>query len=169
MGGEVAAAGVGMVSGACGKTCLLTLCLAVFSGVLSAYAQTPAVERHVVAGGGGVSGGGRFTITGAVGQAVAAPAMDGGSFAVQGGFWSRYIVFQTPGAPRLTIKRVGANVEISWPANGATGYSLQKTTALGGAAVWMNDTAAVALSGGINKVMIPVRPGNHFFRLAPAQ
>lgn len=48
-----------------------------------------AVPRHVVAGGGGHSSGGAFTIRGSIGQADADPLQPsaGGRFTVVGGFW----------------------------------------------------------------------------------
>ncbi len=148
---------------------LWSLAAALLGLSLVADAQDLEVESYKVAGGGGTSSGGAFTLSGTVGQADSGPVSNGGRFALRGGFWSRYIALQTPGAPTLTIIRTGSNVQITWPANGATGYVLQESAALGPAAIWANAPSAVAQSDGINKVMIAVQPGHHFFRLARAQ
>jgi hypothetical protein len=48
-----------------------------------------AVSRHVIAGGGGTSTGGAFTLRGTLGQADADPLQpsSGGSLTLAGGFW----------------------------------------------------------------------------------
>lgn len=50
----------------------------------------PSVERSVIAGGGGTSSGGTFTIQGTIGQSDADPLQpsSGGNFSVTGGFWA---------------------------------------------------------------------------------
>ena len=54
---------------------------------------TLAIDRHVIADGGGASSGGLFAVRGTIGQADADPLQpsSGGVFAIMGGFW--------PGAP----------------------------------------------------------------------
>lgn len=52
-----------------------------------AGAQTLDVTRHVVAGGGGHSVGGNFSMSGTVGQPDASASISGGAFEVRGGFW----------------------------------------------------------------------------------
>src|SRR5271163_4052402 len=70
------------------------------------FAQPYSVDWHKVAGSGGTSTGGTYTVSGTIGQADAGGAMTGGSFSLTGGFWALYAV-QAPGAPSLTITRSG--------------------------------------------------------------
>lgn len=46
------------------------------------------ITSAVIAGGGGTSAAGSFSITGTIGQAAAGPAMTGSNFSVTGGFWA---------------------------------------------------------------------------------
>jgi uncharacterized repeat protein (TIGR01451 family) len=70
------------------------------------------------------------------------------------------IVEQVP----LTIAPVGGGLAISWPAGG--NYILESTTDLSPPVVWMPVTDAVpALVGGQMTVIVPIGPGNRFFRL----
>ena len=55
--------------------------------VAGAGAQTLDVTRHVVAGGGGHSSGGSFSMSGTVGQPDASAAISGGAFELRGGYW----------------------------------------------------------------------------------
>jgi uncharacterized repeat protein (TIGR01451 family)/uncharacterized delta-60 repeat protein len=65
----------------------------------------------------------------------------------------------------LTVSRVGNSLVISWPAN-AGNYILESTTDLTPPAVWLPVTDAVpALAGGQMTVVVPIGPGNRFFRL----
>jgi uncharacterized repeat protein (TIGR01451 family) len=70
------------------------------------------------------------------------------------------IVEQVP----LTIARVSGGRAISWPAGG--NYILESTTDLNPPAVWTPVTDAVpALVGDQTTVIVPIGPGNRFFRL----
>lgn len=64
--------------------------LAVLALLILAVAALPLVafdvSWHSVDGGGGTSAGGKFTLTGSVGQPDAG-AMSGGQFTLSGGFW----------------------------------------------------------------------------------
>jgi hypothetical protein len=46
------------------------------------------ITSSVIAGGGGTSAAGSFSITGTIGQAAAGPAMTGSNFSVTSGFWA---------------------------------------------------------------------------------
>ena len=54
---------------------------------LPARGQSYSIDWNKVAGGGGVSTGGVYTVTGTIGQPDAG-AMTGGSYSLTGGFWS---------------------------------------------------------------------------------
>jgi uncharacterized repeat protein (TIGR01451 family) len=67
--------------------------------------------------------------------------------------------------PIMTIVRVTGGLAISWPAE-AGNYALESTTDLRPPAVWALVTDAVpALVGGQMTVIVPIGPGNQFFRL----
>ena len=55
--------------------------------VVSADTGAQTIDRYVVAGGGGKSSAGSFSLDGTVGQAVAGGNISGGSFTVNSGFW----------------------------------------------------------------------------------
>lgn len=78
-------------------------------------------------GGGGTSSRGQFALSGTIGQADAG-GLAGGNFQLEGGFWSAITLQQTPGAPLLRIRLIGAGVAIlSWPVS-ASGFALEETT-----------------------------------------
>jgi hypothetical protein len=93
------------------------------SAPLSAFAQSYTIDWFTIAGGGGTSTGGVYAVSGSIGQPDAG-RLSGGSFTVEGGFWSGMPV-PAP-APRLTVKLTGANtIVISWPSP-STGWNLQQ-------------------------------------------
>ena len=53
-----------------------------------AYAQQYSIDWSKIAGGGGKSAGGIYTVSGTIGQAVAGDAMSGGNRSMLGGFWA---------------------------------------------------------------------------------
>src|ERR1035437_9692772 len=80
-----------------------------------ARAQTYSINWYKVAGGGGISTGGVYAVSGTVGQPDAGGPMTGGNYSLTGGFWALYAV-QTPGAPFLTIFRTATNTAVvQWP------------------------------------------------------
>src|SRR5689334_15405980 len=84
-------------------------------------AQSYSIDWFAIAGGGGTSTGGVFTVTGTIGQADAGH-MSGGSFTLDGGFWSIIAAVQTPGAPTLRVVRTTTNtVVLAWP-DPSTGF-----------------------------------------------
>lgn len=133
----------------------------------SAQAQSYSVDWFTVDGGGGTSAGGVYSVSGTAGQPDPGPVLAGGPFTVTGGFWGVVEVIQTPGAPRLKIRREGLNVIISWP-NPSTGFVLQQTTQLAsppGAIIW-TDVTIVPTEDGLEKsVLLPTAPGHRFFQL----
>lgn len=87
---------------------------------------------------------------------------------MQSGYWNAYIAVQTSGAPTLTITRIGANVEITWPADGSVNYVLQRSPKVGPAAAWASEAMAAGNAGGAVKGTLPSQSGIHFFRLVKA-
>ena len=89
-----------------------------------AQAQTYSIDWYKIAGGGGTSTNGQYSLSGTIGQPDASGAMSGGGYSVTGGFWSLINVVQTPGAPLLTITYSGNQAVVSWPSS-VTGWTLQ--------------------------------------------
>jgi hypothetical protein len=121
-------------------------------------AQSYSVDWYKIAGGGGTSTNGQYSVSGTIGQPDASDAMSGGQYSVTGGFWSLYAV-QTPGAPLLTITDVGNQAIVSWSPS-VTGWTLQTNANLATPA-WGNYLGAI-----VNNSITNAPPkGNLFFRL----
>ena len=126
------------------------------------FAQSYSIDWHKIAGGGGTSTGGVFSISGTIGQPDAGGALTGGNYSLTGGYWSLFAL-QTPGTPLLTITSSGNNAVISWPVS-ATSFTLQTNGTLA-TANWFNYGGIVNTNAGIYNVIITPPKGNLFFRL----
>ncbi len=124
-------------------------------------AQNYSIEWYQIAGGGGTSTGGVFTVTGTIGQAEPGGPLTGPGYSLTGGFWSLYAV-QTPGAPVLNISHSGNLVTVSW--QNVSGWSLQQTSNLSTPAGWTANNSAT-LVGGTNYLNLTNPAGSVFFRL----
>ena len=130
------------------------------------FAQSYSVDWYKVAGGGGTSTGGTYSVSGTIGQPDAGGAMSGGNYSVTGGFWSLINVVQTPGLPNLIILRSGANsVKIVWPDAATNTYTLQQNGNLTAAGGWTTSGFSMTNGFGTNFVTITPPTGNVFFRL----
>jgi hypothetical protein len=132
---------------------------------LIARAQSYSIDWYKIAGGGGTSSNGQYSMSGTIGQHDAGGPMTGVNYSLTGGFWSLISVAQTPGLPNLTINFVGPNsVVISWPNTGS--YTLQQDSnpATG---TWVNSSYPININTplGTNSVTITPPTGNLFFRL----
>src|ERR1035438_7237918 len=87
------------------------------------FAQNYSIDWFKVAGGGGTSSNGQYSVSGTIGQPDAGGPMTGGNYSLTGGFWSLFAM-QTPGAPLLTITRAGNLAIVSWDSS-TTGWTLQ--------------------------------------------
>jgi len=126
-------------------------------------AQSYSISWFKVAGGGGTSTGGVYSVNGTIGQPDAGGVMAGGQYSVTGGFWSLFAV-QTHGAPTLRIFLTQTNTAIvAWPAS-STGYSLQSNPILG-TTNWSAVTNNVNIAGAENQVTISPPSGARYFRL----
>jgi hypothetical protein len=147
------------------KTCLSLFCfilvLAAFS--LRTSAQTYSIDWYKIAGGGGTSTGGTYSLSGTIGQPDASGAMTGGSYSLTGGFWSIIAVVQSPGLPNLIVTRSGNNVIVSWPDTG--NYTLQQNGNLSGGSWTTSGYSVITNANGTNSVTITAPTGNLFFRL----
>jgi hypothetical protein len=92
-------------------------------------AQSFSVNWFTIDGGGGVSTGGVYALSGTIGQPDASGPLTGGSFTLIGGFWGLSSVAQTPGAPPLSIEYLGGGLaRIYWP-RPADGFLLEAAPA----------------------------------------
>ena len=140
------------------------VCAALFAW--NATAQNYSIDWYKVSGGGGISTGGTYQVTGTIGQPDASGAMTGGSYSLTGGFWSLISVVQTPGAPLLmiTLNPQLSTVTVSWPNTGS--YTLQQNSNLAASGGWAISGYVITTSNGTNSITITPPTGNLFFRLA---
>jgi hypothetical protein len=125
---------------------------------LRAWGQSYSIDWYKIAGGGGTSTNGQYSLSGTIGQPDASGAMTGGNYSVTGGFWSLYAV-QTPGAPLLTITYAGNQAVVSWSPS-VTGWTLQTNANLA-TPTWGNYLGTI-----VNNSVTNAPPkGNLFFRL----
>ena len=127
------------------------------------FAQSYQIDWFKIAGGGGISTGGVYSVSGTLGQAEAGGAMAGGGYSLTGGFWALYAV-PTPDAPRLTITLTATNTAlISWPSP-SNGFILQQN-ANPASTNWVNAPQTPVDNG--TKVSVVINPptGNLFYRL----
>lgn len=140
------------------KTNHLSSACLLFVFCLSAAAQY-AVDWHKIAGGGGTSTGGVYTVSGTIGQPDAGGPLTNGQYAVTGGFWALPTAVQTPGAPTLSIVPAGpGQATVSWSPN-LPGWTLQENLDLR-TANWVN-----APSGTNNPATVPATLPKKYYRL----
>lgn len=137
------------------------LAATLFLAALSVSAQSYAINWHKIAGGGGTSSGGQYSVSGTIGQPDASSAMTGGNYSLTGGFWSLVGVAQTPGAPTLYISHSGNTVTIYW--QNVSGWTLHQNSNLK-SSLWMLNTAWTT-SNGTNYLQLTKPGGNLFFHL----
>jgi hypothetical protein len=123
------------------------------------FAQQYSIDWHKVAGGGGTSTGGTYTVSGTIGQHDAGRPMTGGNYSLTGGFWALISVVQTPGAPTLYIRHVGNTVTVYWL--DVSGWSLEQNGDLAVPGGW-SASGSVTTSGGTNYLDITPPTGNVF-------
>jgi hypothetical protein len=141
------------------------IALLMFVGMaLSADAQSYSINWYKIAGGGGTSTNGQYSVTGTIGQPDASGAMTGGQYSVTGGFWSLIAIVQTAGLPNLSVTRSGNSVIVSWPNIGA--YSLQQNSNLANTNTWTANGNSITTANGTNSITITPPTGNLFFRLS---
>jgi len=142
---------------------VLWLLLSTLNSQLStARAQQYSIDWYKIAGGGGTSTGGVYSVSGTIGQHDAGGPMSGGNYSLTGGFWALISVVQTPGAPTLYISHSGNTVTVYW--QNVSGWSLQQNANLATAS-WTT-SGGVTTSNGTNYLSLSSPPGNLFFRLS---
>jgi len=131
---------------------------------LRALGQQYSIDWYKIAGGGGTSTGGVYSVNGTIGQPDAGGPMIGGNYSLTGGFWALISVLQTPGLPDLIITHAGNSVIVSWPDTGS--YNLQQNANLASANGWATSGYTVITANGTNSITVNNPAGNLFFRLA---
>ena len=107
----------------------IVLLLLMLALVQSVRAQSYSIDWYKIAGAGGTSAGGVYTLNGTIGQHDAGGPMTGGNFSLTDGFWALYAL-QTPAAPLLSIKLTTTNTAMVYWSSPSTGYNLQVNTNL---------------------------------------
>jgi hypothetical protein len=131
--------------------------------VLSASAQSYNIDWYKMAGGGGTSSNGPYSLSGTIGQLDASGAMTGGNYSLTGGFWSLVSVVQTPGAPTLYISLSGKTVTVYW--QNVSGWTLHQNNNLTVPTGWTLNTSWTTTNG-TNYLNVTATTGNLFFRLS---
>lgn len=128
-----------------------------------AYPQSYSIDWYKIAGGGGTSTGGVYTVSGTIGQADAG-AMSGGNYSLTGGYWALASAVQQPGAPFLFITRFGSNAIISWAVSTTT-FVLERNNNLAATVGWAAVSPVPSSTNGFNYVTNTISAGNNFYRL----
>jgi hypothetical protein len=126
------------------------------------FAQSYTIDWHKIAGGGGTSTNGQYSLSGTVGQPDAGGPMNGGNYSLTGGFWSFISVVQSPRAPELYIRQSANTVTIFW--QNVPGWILQQNSDLSAPAGWSPNNNW-ATSNGTNYLNLISPQGDIFFRL----
>ena len=125
--------------------------------------QNYSIDWFKVAGGGGTSSNGQYSISGTIGQYDAGEPMVSYNYSLTGGFWSIYAL-QTPGAPILTVASVSNTVVVSW-SSFATNYVLVQNSDLA-TPTWTTSEYPITTNGDTVSITITSPPpGELFFRL----
>ena len=124
-----------------------------------ALGQSYQIKWSKIAGGGGISAGGGYAVTGTLGQAEAGAAMTGGNYSLTGGFWSLYAM-QTPGAPTLQITNAAPGFATIWWTPSTPGFVLQETLSLS-PTNWV-----LSATGTNNPATVPATAPARFYRLS---
>ena len=148
---------------------LLGFILLHFAFSLRALGQNYSVDWYKISGGGGISTGGMYQVSGTIGQPDASGAMSGGPvtgtnyYSVTGGFWALINVVQTPGAPTLYVSHSGNTVTVYW--QDVTGWSLIQSGNLATPVASWSASSSPTLTGGTNYLTLANPAGNVFYRL----
>ncbi len=142
---------------------LVLLSFLAFAGCLPALAQQYSISWYKIAGGGGTSTNGQYSLSGTIGQPDASGALTGGNYSLTGGFWALISVAQSPGAPTLYIMHSGNTVTVYW--QNVSGWVLQQSSSLKPTATWTQNNSW-SPNGGTNYLQLVSPTGNLFFRLA---
>src|SRR6266704_1749684 len=82
---------------------ILTISLVILASASVSFAQNYNISWFKIAGGGGTSTNGQYSLNCTIGQHDAGGPMTNGQYSLIGGFWVLPTAVQTPGAPTLKI------------------------------------------------------------------
>ncbi|HEY3855858.1 MAG TPA: hypothetical protein VGO67_15825 [Verrucomicrobiae bacterium] len=142
---------------------ILLISAAIFTPSARSQSTNYSIPWHTIAGGGGTSSGGNYTVSGTIGQHSTA-TMSGGVYSLTGGFWSIIAAIQTPGSPLLTVTLAGKQATISWAAPATGSFVLEESPSLS-AGAWTVSPATLNTNNGVVSVTVPAGSGYQFFRL----
>jgi len=145
------------------KQCRAIAILFLMVTATAVQAQSYSIDWYKIAGGGGTSTDGQYSVSGTIGQPDASGAMSGGNYSLTGGFWSLISVVQTAGAPTLFISHAANTVTVYWQA--VSGWSLKQNSNLASPAGWSVNSSWTTANG-TNSLILTSPPGNLFFRLS---
>lgn len=132
-------------------------------GSVDCFAQNYSIDWYKVAGGGGTSTGGVYSVSGTIGQHDAGGPMTGGNYSLTGGFWSFINVVQTPSAPTLYVSHSGNTVTVYW--QDVAGWNLVQSSNLATPIASWLASGSPTLMNGTNYLNLVNPSGNLFFRL----
>ncbi len=126
---------------------------------LALSAQSYSIDWSKIAGGGGTSTGGVYTVSGTIGQHDAGGPLTNGVYSLTGGYWALPIAVQTTNAPTLAIIPAAPGwATISWTPP-TPGFVLQETTSLS-PSNWTNSPSSTT-----NPIPVHAVPPSKFYRL----
>ena len=134
---------------------LFALCLT----ACAAIAQY-SIDWFKVAGGGGTSTNGQYSLSGTIGQPDAGGPLTNGVYSLTSGFWALPTLVQAPGAPTLYITNAALGSAMIWWTPTTPGFTLQFTDSLS-PTNWVN-----APSGTNNPATVPATLPARFYRLS---
>ncbi|HEV2328699.1 MAG TPA: hypothetical protein VGY56_07930 [Verrucomicrobiae bacterium] len=129
---------------------------------VTARAQNYSINWYKVAGGGGTSTGGAYSLSGTIGQPDASTPMTGGNYSLTGGYWAFISVLQNPGAPTLYISISGNTVSVYW--QNVAGWNLDQASSINPPVSWSLNSSWTT-TGGTNYLKLTSPTGKMFFRL----
>jgi hypothetical protein len=129
---------------------------------LTASAQY-SIDWFKVAGGGGTSTGGNYSLSGTVGQADAG-AMTGGPYGIVGGYWAIISVVPTTASPPLRIRLTGTNTAVVYWPSPSSGFILQQKTNVTDIN-WITAPQSVNDDGTWRSIVVNPPTGRLFYRL----
>ena len=136
-------------------------CFLLLAGIASAQSGGPwTIKSSTLDGGGGVSNGGVWKVTGTIGQADATVSKStGATWSEQGGFWPGTVA--EPGGPVVTVVPAGnTRFTVGWNAE-AVGYKLQYSANL---SAW-TDFPGVTITGASSTLWNLSNGPRFYFRL----
>lgn len=129
----------------------------------SVGAQSFSIDWYKVAGGGGTSTNGQYSLSGTIGQPDAGGPLIAGNYSLTGGFWALYAI-QTTNGPTLKIFLTTTNTAVvSWPSP-STGWKLQQKLDLSPGS-WASPSETINDNGTEKFIIVKPPVGNHFYRL----